>query len=95
LILEYDHFRQQLVRTIFRELPESSKEALRKEKREMLQEQDRFDRIPPEAREHEIEQLILQDLAKKEAPPFERWLLRRRARQAVLPFDVPETPAEQ
>ena len=30
--------------------------------------------------------LILQDLARKESAPFEKWYLRKRAQQTVLPF---------
>jgi hypothetical protein len=44
--------------------------------------------------------LILQQIARKEVPTFEKWLLRKRAHQAVLPFLDPgdglqEVSAEQ
>ena len=45
-------------------------------------------RISAERRELEIDALILQDFAKKATPPFEKWSLRRRARQAILPFEI-------
>jgi len=45
-----------------------------------------LEKIPASARQTEIDQYVLQDIAKKEAPPFDRWRLRLRAQQAVLPF---------
>ena len=44
------------------------------------------------AREQEIDNLICHDIARREVPPFEKWYIRRRAQQAVLPFG-PERPA--
>jgi hypothetical protein len=37
-------------------------------------------------REQEIDELVLQDLVRGEVPPFEKWLLRKRAQQGMLPF---------
>lgn len=87
LILEYEHYRRELAARLFQDLPEERKRVLRREKTELLRQQERWDRLPPEARQQEIEELILQDLAKTEAPAFEKWRLRRVARQAVLPFE--------
>ena len=42
--------------------------------------------MPAEVREREADGLILNDLARSEVPPFDKWYLRRRAQQAVLPF---------
>ena len=44
-------------------------------------------------REREVTELILQDLAKTEVPPYSKWLLRKRAGQAVLPFSSIENIA--
>ena len=33
---------------------------------------------------------IIQDIARKEAPPYEKWRLRKQAQQAVLAFADPE-----
>jgi hypothetical protein len=86
LILEYERFRQDLAQSVYRELPDDKRAALVREKLEVLSQHDRFQRMPREAREQEAEDLVLQDLAKKEAPAFEKWLLRRKAAQIVLPF---------
>ena len=41
--------------------------------------------------EREIEGAVVQDIARKEAPPYEKWRLRKQAKQAVLAFNEPET----
>lgn len=93
LIFEYERFREQLAASLFEEFPESARQTLRKEKTELLKQQDRFDKIDAKAREQEVDELIRQDLARKEAPPFEKWYIRKRARQAVLPFETVEVRA--
>ena len=94
LVHEYEEYRQQLVASVFEEMPETSKKALRREKTRLLRQQGRFSKIPAELRQREIDQLVCQDLAKKEAPPFEKWLLRKQAAQAVLPFLDDEATSE-
>jgi hypothetical protein len=42
--------------------------------------------MAPELRDREVSELILQDLARSDVPPYSKWLLRKRAGQAVLPF---------
>jgi len=86
LILDYERHRHQCAREALEAMQESTREALLREKAEVLRQHDRLNRIAPELQEQEIEQLVLQDLAKREAPPFERWKLRLRAQQAVLPL---------
>jgi hypothetical protein len=93
LVLDYEEFRQQFAKRSFDELTEDRKQVLRREKNEQLRHQQHLDRISAERREREIDALILQDLAKKTAPPFEKWYLRRRARQAVLPFETELQPS--
>lgn len=75
-VIEYQQFRQELAATRFSDLSEN---------RRRLQ-QERFQRIALEMREREADELILQDLAKAETPPFNKRCLRRRAEQAVLTF---------
>ena len=87
LVVEYERFREDFALSVFRDLPEHAKQTLRKEKSEMLREQGRLHRIDAQTREEEIDNLICIDLARKETPPFEKWHLRRQARQAVLPLD--------
>jgi hypothetical protein len=59
----------------------------------MLRDQGRLQRIDPRTRDEEIDNLICHDLARKEAPPFEKWHLRKQAREAVLPLDAGSVPA--
>jgi hypothetical protein len=88
LVLDYEEFRQQFAKRLFDDLTEERKQSLRREKSEHLRHQSRLDRISADRRDQEIDALILQDFAKKATPPFEKWRLRRRARQAVLPFEI-------
>lgn len=85
-IIEYERFRQELAERLFQDMPEERRRILRKEKLELIKQQERFDRIPSEMRESQAEEMVLQDLARNEAPPFEKWYLRRRAHQVTLPF---------
>lgn len=87
LILQYEAFRQELARQAWRDLSEEKRRSLTRQKLDLLRDQDRFKRLPEDVRQQETEELILQDLARTEAPPFERWHLRYRAQQAILPFD--------
>lgn len=86
LILEYEHSRMNIAEILFQEMPELKKAVLRKQKAEVLRQQDRFQRISPEAQEREIDSAIVQDIARHEAPPYEKWRLRKQAQQAVLAF---------
>ena len=86
LILEYETFRQELAKQVWNDLSEDKRKNLTKQKLELLKEQERFKRLPEDMRQQEIEELIMQDLARSEAPPFDRWHLRYRAQQALLPF---------
>jgi hypothetical protein len=87
LILQYEAFRQELARLAWKDLSEDKRRNLSKQKLDLLRDQDRFKRLPEEVRQQEAEELILQDLARTEAPPFDRWHLRYRAQQAILPFE--------
>ena len=86
LVLEFEQYRQQVARSIFEEMPDSMRHVLRKEKLDLLKQQERYERLDSKARESEADELILQDIANKEAAPYEKWFLRKRAQQAVLPF---------
>jgi len=86
VILEYEQFRQAMAQSLFEQLTDSSKQALWKEKAELLRREGRLERMAPDVRDRELTDLILQDLAKTEVPPYSKWLLRKRAGQAVLPF---------
>ncbi len=94
-ILEYESFREQMAQTLFNELPETRKAALRREKTATLREQERFLRLSVEMQEREVELLALQDIARREVAPFEKWRLRRQAQQAILPFQTPSGDAAE
>jgi hypothetical protein len=94
LILEYEQSRMNIAEVLFQEMPDVKKAVLRKQKAEVLRQQDRFQRISPEVQEREIDAAIMQDLVKKEAPPYEKWRLRKQAQQAVLAFADPERPGQ-
>ena len=66
------------------------KALLRKQKGEALRQQEWFQRISPDVQEREIDGAVVQDIARKEAPPYEKWRLRKQAKQAVLAFAEPE-----
>lgn len=87
LVLEYERFRQAAAAKAFAEMSDEERNALRKSKSEVLKQQERYERMPSDVREHEVDELVLNDLARSEVPPFEKWYLRRRAQQAMLPFD--------
>jgi hypothetical protein len=86
VILEYEQFRQAMAQSLFEQLSDSSKQALWKEKAELLRREGRLERMAPDLRDRELTDLVLQDLARTEVPPYGKWLLRKRAGQAVLPF---------
>ena len=95
LILEYEQTRVQIAERLFQDMPDVKKALLRKQKLELLRQQERFQRIPPEVQEREVESSVIQDIARKEAPPYEKWRLRKQAQQAVLSFTEPETAAAE
>ena len=86
LILEYEQFRQTTAQGLFEQLSDSSKQTLSKEKSELLRREGRLEKMAPDVREREVTELILQDLARNDVPPYSKWLLRKRAGKAVLPF---------
>jgi hypothetical protein len=94
LLLEYERCRTELAEAIFRDTPDAKKTLLRKQKSEILRQQDRFQRIPRDVQEREIDCAIVQEIARNEAPPYEKWRLRKQAQQAVLLFNESEAPAQ-
>lgn len=95
LILEYEQSRMNIADMLFQEMPDLKKSMLRKQKAEALRQQERFQRIPRDVQEREIDAAILQELARKEAPPYEKWRLRKQAQQAVLAFTEPDRAKQE
>jgi hypothetical protein len=89
LILEYEHSRVEIAERLFQDMPDAKKAFMRKQKAETLRQQERFQRIATEVQEREIDSAIVQEIARKEAPPYEKWRLRKQAQQAVLAFAEP------
>jgi Replication initiator protein A len=87
VVMEYERYREECARSCYEELPDAARANLRREKTEWLKQQPRFDKIDTKTREREVEELICQELARREVPPFEKWYMRRRARQALLEFE--------
>ena len=92
LILEYEHSRIEIAERLFQDMPDAQRSLLRKQKGEFLRQQERFLRIPPAVQEREIDMSIVQEIARKEAPPYEKWRLRKHVQQAVLAFAEPAGP---
>lgn len=86
LILEYEQARQMFAAAVFQEMPEAGRQALRREKMEPLKHDERFEKLPTEIKQQELDEMIIQHIARRESPSYEKWLLRKRAHQAVLPF---------
>lgn len=95
LILEYEQSRVQIAERLFHDMPDLKKNLMRKQKADLLRHQDRFQRIAPDVQEREVDGAIIQDIAKKEAPPYEKWRLRKQAQQAVLSFADAEVSAAE
>jgi Replication initiator protein A len=87
VVMEYERYREETARALYEELPDATRANLKREKAEWLRQQSRFEKIDPKARDQEIENLICQDIVRREVPPFEKWYMRRRARQALLQFE--------
>ena len=87
LILQYEAFRQELARQAWRDLSEDKRRSLTKQKLELLRDQDRFKRLPEDVRQQESRGSDSAGSGAHGSPPFERWHLRYRAQQAILPFE--------
>jgi len=94
LILEYEELRERMADAIFSDLSDAKKNRLRKEKADLLKQQDRFQRLAPTVQQNEIDAAVRQEIAKKELPTYERWRLRKQAQQAMLPFSSASAPPE-
>lgn len=86
LVMEYEQYRDETARVLFEELTDNAKANLRREKAEVFKQQARYEKLDTRTREQEIDDLICHEMARREVPPFEKWYIRRRAQQAVLPF---------
>ncbi len=90
LILEFEAHSRRLAQRAMEHMSEQARESLRKEKAEVLRQSGAFDHAPAAVVRSEAEELLLSELAKREAPPYEKWKLRMKAQQVVLPFGLAE-----
>ncbi len=89
-VAQYEQYRQRMARRILSEMSTEARQALCKQQSGLSGEQERLERLPADQRLRESEQLALHEIAKREAPPFDKWILRVKARQALLPFAATE-----
>ncbi|MBN8730657.1 MAG: replication initiator protein A [Acidobacteria bacterium] len=102
LILDYEEHCRKLGLAALSHLSEQVRESLRKDAFDAVRRSGAFHHAPEAVLHSEVEQLMLAEVSKREAPPFERWRLRLKAQQVVLPFGSAENgdyfgvlPAEQ
>ena len=88
LLLEYEEFRQAYARQLMGEMADVRRQVLLGQKLDELAKQERFERMTDSSRRQEAESALVQDIARAEVPGFDKWLLRRRARQSVMPFMI-------
>jgi hypothetical protein len=87
VVIEYERYREETAKTIYEEMTEAARASLRRDKTEWLKQQPRFEKIDARTRDREIQDLVCSEIAKRDVPPFEKWYMRRRARQALLEFE--------
>lgn len=85
-ILEYEKHVRELAKRTLDHMSEPSREALKKEKSEVLRQSGLFEQAPAAVVSSEVDELVLAELGRRSAPPYERWKLRMKAQQVVLPF---------
>ncbi len=95
LVIEYEAYRDSEARTLLASYTEEKRAALIQHKVTALRHHERWQRMPELNQRAEAESQVLADLAKNNIPPFEKWRLRRMARQAVLSLFGPELPAAE
>jgi hypothetical protein len=91
-IQEYERFRHEEAVRLLEMMPEERRKLLRREKTELLKQQGRYERIAPEHRDAEVDNLILIELSRNETPPYEKWYMRKRVQQTLLPFGQEDLP---
>jgi hypothetical protein len=92
LVIEYETYRETESQALLAAMAEERRNVLREQKLQALRRQERFQRMSESDQIAEAEGQLRHELAKQHLPPFERWRLRRMARQAVLALFVPEIP---
>ena len=70
------------------EMADVRRQVLLGQKLDELAKQERYERMTDSSRRQEAESALVQDIARAEVPGFDKWLLRRRARQSVMPFMI-------
>jgi len=78
LRLEYQQFRESFAVAARERLPDSARQAIAKERTDLLRREGRLERMAPEVREREITALILREI-EEQAPPYAEWLSLREA----------------
>jgi hypothetical protein len=84
VVLEYEQFREKEGLRILESMSDDRRRALRAEKLETLRHQDRFRQLSADVLREEADQLLLQEIMRKQVVSCDKWQLRRKVRQTVL-----------
>lgn len=90
MVLEYEDFAKKLGQTALEQMSEPARETLRRDQSEVVKQSGSFEHAPAAVIQSEVEELMVAELGRREAPPFEKWKLRMKAQQVVLPFGAVE-----
>ena len=86
LLGEYEQFAEREARRLLAEMPDEVRRQLHQEKIGQMAAQERFQKLGKQLQQEEAESAVLAQLRRHQVAPFEKWRLRRLARQATLPF---------
>ena len=86
LLGEYEQFAEREARRLLAEMPDEVRRQLHQEKISQMAPQERFQKLGKQLQQEEAESAVLTQVRRHQVAPFEKWRLRRLARQASLPF---------
>lgn len=90
LIFEYEQYRENEGRRLFEAMNEERRSALVHQRMAALRQQERAQRLNEPQQRAEAEAQVMAELIKESVPSFEKWRMRRMARQAILSLFLPE-----
>lgn len=90
LIFEYEQYREDESRRLLAALSEDRRSAMIHQRLAALRQQERTQRLSEVEQRAEAEQMVMGDLVKDAVPGYEKWRMRRMAKQAILSLFLPE-----
>lgn len=90
LIFEYEQYREDESRRLLAALSGEQRTALINHRLVALRQQERAQRLGEAQQRAEAEQMLMAELAKTSVPGYEKWRMRRMAKQAILSLFLPE-----